>query len=247
MNVYTYDGTFDGLLTCIYESYYNNIKPDFIEKDSSYNDSLIDNKLFIQTDEVKASKVYNAIINKISEEALNRAYYTFLSELPDISNLIYKYIRLGFKLGSKLNLFYHNEYVFKTFRIQKKVTFECNRIYGFLRFKLIHDNFYYSSIEPDHNILTLIAPHFCERFKDQSFIIHDVKREYALFYNTIDWIIVPFSKDNYLKMSEINDPMDYQNMWKDYYKNISIKERYNPKLQRRMMPVRYWKHIDEMK
>ena len=34
-------------------------------------------------------------------------------------------------------------------------------------------------------------------------------------------------------------------MWKSYYDSMAIKERLNPELLRRCLPVRYWKHLPE--
>ena len=37
----------------------------------------------------------------------------------------------------------------------------------------------------------------------------------------------------------------FTQLWQDYYKSIAIKERENPKLLRRCLPVRYWKNLTE--
>ena len=38
---------------------------------------------------------------------------------------------------------------------------------------------------------------------------------------------------------------EYVDLWKCYFESTTIKERKNPKLQKRMMPLRYWKHLSE--
>ena len=38
----------------------------------------------------------------------------------------------------------------------------------------------------------------------------------------------------------------FQEMWRSYFKALTIKERKNPKLQRQHMPRRYWKYITEL-
>ena len=37
----------------------------------------------------------------------------------------------------------------------------------------------------------------------------------------------------------------FKQLWKTYFKAISIRERLNPRKQRNDMPVRYWKHLTE--
>ncbi|ETI99568.1 MAG: hypothetical protein Q611_LSC00264G0001, partial [Leuconostoc sp. DORA_2] len=38
---------------------------------------------------------------------------------------------------------------------------------------------------------------------------------------------------------------EYSSLWKCYFKSTTIEERKNLRLQRQMMPKRYWKHIFE--
>ena len=37
----------------------------------------------------------------------------------------------------------------------------------------------------------------------------------------------------------------FTRLWQDYYDSIAIKERENPRLLRRCLPVRYWKNLPE--
>ncbi|MGL5152900.1 MAG: DUF4130 domain-containing protein, partial [Clostridium sp.] len=39
---------------------------------------------------------------------------------------------------------------------------------------------------------------------------------------------------------------NYTDLWKEYFKSVTIKERTNPKLQKRMMPKRYWENLTEI-
>lgn len=72
MIVYMYDNTFEGLLTCIYEAYYSNIKPEAIYSKLMYEYNLIDNVIEIETNEKKYLKVYESIENKISKESFKK-------------------------------------------------------------------------------------------------------------------------------------------------------------------------------
>lgn len=245
MICYVYDGSFHGLLTSVYEAYYTRNKPEDIVRKEDFIFTLLTEPIFITTDEVKASKVYTAIKNKISEEALQNIFYAYLSEVEHSSFLIYEYIKLGFKLGSKVDLYLHNDTVLKIDNICKKVTNEAHRMVGFVRFDCINNNLYYSAIEPDHNILTLIAPHFAERLSNEKWIIHDLKRELAAMYNGSQWVISPLSKEQGEALSLSIENEFYQKLWIDYFNNIAVENRINPKLQKMHMPKRYWKHLTE--
>ena len=44
-----------------------------------------------------------------------------------------------------------------------------------------------------------------------------------------------------------NNNLFYEELWKEYFNNMAIESRKNPKAQKRSMPVRYWKHLTEIK
>ena len=104
------------------------------------------------------------------------------------------------------------------------------------------NGYYYATIEPDNDVLPLIAPHFASRFADQNFIIHDLKRQCAIFYNLEEWVIGPLPKEKQLK-SNCEDM--YASLWKDYFQAIAIKNRTNKKLQDSHVRSRYRKHLTE--
>ena len=58
---YIYDGSFDGLLTSIYEAYYRKEKIDDIVPEDSVEENFLVEKIYMETDREKAEKVYVAI------------------------------------------------------------------------------------------------------------------------------------------------------------------------------------------
>lgn len=245
--IYIYDGTFEGYMTAVYDSYYSQAKPSKIVSMDDYEPSLIDNIINIVSDSIKSDKVYSGIRNKISQNALMNVYHVFLSGIKNSDTLLYEYIKLGFKLGKEVDMHLHNDTVLNIHKISRKVSLEKHRMLGFVRFTKLLNDIYYSAISPDHNILSLIAPHFAERLQDQKWIIHDLRREIAVVYNAKEWVISAMPKDYIDIKKMIEDTEHYENLWKNYFTNIAIKERTNPKLQKLMMPVRYRAHLIEFK
>ena len=121
MRVFLHDLSFEGLLSAIYDAYYSPNKPERIYCRNFYRENLLDEVVDIKTDEVKFEKVFNAIKNKISKDSLNKIYLVFLSEYEESSNLIYDYIRMGFKLGKEVELHKNNDIVLNIDKISKKV------------------------------------------------------------------------------------------------------------------------------
>jgi probable DNA metabolism protein len=254
-NIFLYDGTFYGLLTVVYEIYYSHSIPVDIRLTSATSDcqeSFLGTDKPIITDSEKAEKVYNAISNKISPEALDEIYHAYLSDVKGKELVIYNYIKLGFKIGKAIDSHLYTEEVSALHKLVKKVTREVMNMVGFIRFTYIN-NFYYAVYEPDHNISELIAPHFADRFADQYFIIHDIRRNIAIIYDTKEWLLTSFHEAELqsLKTSSeelaSNNDICYEKLWKEYFVNVAIKERKNERQQKMHMPKRYWKNMLETK
>ncbi len=244
MTDYLYDGTFEGILTCIHHHYYTE-KASGIFHREAYQSSLLGGYMDVQTDEFKATVVYEAIEKKISSYDLKRIYKAYLSNDPQKETKILKYIELGFKTGPKISMLHGNPIVFDMQSIEKKISTETERMLQFVRFSVMQGNILYAQIEPDNDVVELTANHFCDRYRNEPFIIHDIKRNKALISYRNSWYISDFTEADVPQISE--DENSYRRLWKNYFDNIAIKERTNPRCQKSFMPVRYWKHLTEVK
>lgn len=243
MKSYIYDGSFNGLLTSIFEAYYKKDHLSDIVCEGHMQQDLLVQIIHIQTDDEKAKRVYDAIEAKISQKALKKVFFAYLSERPDHGMTILAYLQLGFKLGARVDSHLSNDTVLKISQIHDGVAKERHRMTGLIRFKELENGIFYAAIEPDNNIVSLLAPHFISRMRNENWVIHDLKRGIGILYNKKEWI---------MKDIEINDPLimskdeeGYQKLWQTYFKSIAIENKINPALQRKNMPMRYWKHLIE--
>ncbi len=244
MLYYIYDGSFTGLLSAIYEIYYRRQVPDALLAGGLDCPNLFAEEEIITTDESKAGKVYDAIDEKIGSRSLRNAYNAYLSEHPESPLWIYNYLDLGWKLGSRLDMLLTDERVRRIHSLSQKVGLEKHRMLGLLRFQLVQTNTYYAAIEPDSNIVELIAPHFATRMANQDWVIHDIKRNLAAIYNQKEWVSTPLTLQESLELTR--EEKYYQKLWQQYYAKIAVTSRINPRLQRQCMPQRYWKHLVEI-
>ncbi|MEG0332305.1 MAG: TIGR03915 family putative DNA repair protein [Clostridium sp.] len=238
--VYTYDGSFDGFLTCVYESYYNKW-PDNITCHEKYIVSFVDEEKYIEANKEKANKVKKSIKDKLSHTTYKIIYTVFLSSCDNKEKNLLNYIGLLFKYGNSINYHKQNPTIIYVDKIYARVKKEAHRFTGFVRFKDIQ-GVLYSKIEPDNNILELIASHFKDRFSNEKFIIHDAIRERAIIY---DGSSLRISEDFNINV-EIKIDDVYESLWRGYFKATNIKERENLKHQRGMMPKRYWSNLTEV-
>jgi probable DNA metabolism protein len=244
MLIYVYDGSFEGILTSVFEAFRRKEAPDAILPEDGLQMDMLAAYSHIRTDPAKSDRVYTSIWRNISEDALKNVYHTFLSEEPDAASLIYRYLKLGWKMGSRVDMFLTNDTVSRIMDITRRVGFEVHRMEGFVRFRQVGDGIFYSQISPDYNIVELLAPHFAERLSDQKWIIHDVRRESAALYNLKEWIVSEFSA------ADVPDTTDeeklYSKLWKRFFTTLEIPSRRNPRLQRQLLPRRYREHLTEM-
>lgn len=64
MIVYLFDGSFEGFLTCIYYSYYNNKKPELFIDKNFYMPNFTYELIEIETEKDKYERVYSSLEKK---------------------------------------------------------------------------------------------------------------------------------------------------------------------------------------
>jgi probable DNA metabolism protein len=247
---YLYDESFEGFLCCVFRHYYQE-KAEGIFPQTRYQGNLLRAHSIVETDEEEASRVYEAIERKISAHDIKRVYMTFRSSLQGKEMHLLRYIRLGFKEGARIRSLFGNPVVFTVQQAERKVVHEVHRMCGFARFSEVarssdaaEKSILYASMEPDHDIVEFLAPHFCDRFKHEAFIIHDKRREKALVYAAGDRYITDFDDADALVGTEAETL--YRKLWREYFNAAAIRERSNSRCQRNFMPTRYWKNLTEM-
>lgn len=246
---YLYDGSFDGLLTCIYYHYYRQ-PADGIYLQDLYQPALMTDFNIVSSEPALAARVYEAIEKKISAASLSRVYDTFLSSAGQKENLILNYLRLGFRMGSRVDLYHTHPAVYPLHKVSRQVTCEVHRFLGLLRFSDT-GRFLYAGLSPDHHILPLIADHFADRMAGERWILHDQKRKLAVVYSGSNqqacaerqWYLTDFPYD--WKPSLAKEEQYLQELWQLYFHHISIETRSNPRLQTQFVPRRYRQHLVE--
>ena len=249
---YIYDGTFEGLLSAILEALARKEMPDQILTEVRLVPNLFLETRTIKTDNVKTERLLTIIMQRLPEAALKDLIYCFLAEEKDIEIDILCYLKMA--IQSKVNIEHNlaNCNVFRIRKISDRVIKELQRYWGIVRFRKLDDGLYYAPIEPDYNIVSLLGPHFTKRFSDQQWLIHDVKRNLAIYYQLgkCTPVTIPeadagqaraVDQSSYLSPEEFL----FQNLWRTYFKNIAITGRINPKLQKQHLSGRYWKYLVE--
>ena len=241
--VYVYDGTFEGFLCCVYNFYYNRLKPVQIVSQAEFEPSFYENYI-VETDYEQAYRVRFAIEEKISHGNLEFLTDCFLTSLEEKEMYMLKYIVKGFKVGGRIINNISDDDVNALWKAHRHLKKERHDYCGLVRFYKAGD-VYISKINPKDRILPLITWHFVQRFHTQNFMIYDETHGQALIYYDKAYKII-YVDD--VKLPEVDDDeLSMQKLWKHFYDTIAIKERYNPKCRMSFMPKRRWENLPEMK
>ena len=98
--IYQYDGSFEGLLCCVFESYTKKERPTAILRDGDDEPSLFEIRA-VMTDRAHAQRIYRSLYKRSPEVGpfLRRA---FLTCLPDKEMAIYRFIVKFYREGAPL-------------------------------------------------------------------------------------------------------------------------------------------------
>ena len=250
MLYFLYDNTFDGLLTCVFDAFYRKQFPEKIVAESTQL-PLFSETFAVITDAEKAERVLAGLQKKLSPSAVQMLFVCFLAEKEEVPTWIFNYMSKALVSEKSIELNFADNDVLELSKIYRKIQREAERIRQFVRFQKTADGIFFAVFEPLYNVLPLVSEHFEDRFADQQWIVYDLKREYGLYYNLEKTEIVRFENLNISPTGQLSlDKLDeyelaFQQLWKDYFKSITIKERLNPKLHRQNMPKRFWKYLTE--
>ncbi len=239
---YVYDGSFEGFLSLVFESWRKKELPAMVFPAGSELMTLFPS-YYIETDDEKALRVEKGIIKAAGADAFCNVEQCFLSCAAQKELLLLDYIRLCIGQGTKVLSMLADD----TVHAVEKAAFACAReghLYkGFARFS-VHGDVMTAVIEPKNSILPLIADHFCERYHAESFIIYDKTHGSALIFSKRNSAIVP--AEGFEPPRADTSEIEARRLWKLFYDTIAIEQRDNPRCRMSMMPKRFWSRLTEM-
>lgn len=243
MTTYFFDGTKNGLLTCIFESFYEKRIPDDVTTEC-VQCGLLDEIVTIKTDNEKAERVYKCLKNCKTKYLVADFNLTFRSGEKKRFKVLFDYLNVAI---SNKNIDVSKAFALPEIQaftdLKNRIYTETHRFKGFLRFMETEKGFYYACYEPDNDITELLVPHFTARLQSP-FIIHDIKRNILALCDGKRYKILD-GGDNGVTVFMSESEEIFLDLWQQYYKSINIEERKNLRQMRNYMPERYWKNLSE--
>ena len=250
MQLLVYDGSFAGILCAVFDVFEYKFKDVRLALADTHSGLLFGQVHTVITDEARAARVWTGLSKRVSARGLTQLRLAYLSEQPDIADILVHYIQYIFTSTTAVETDFSHPAVLSVSQIARKVNREKHRMEAFIRFQLTTDQIYYAVIEPDFNVLPVIANHFKERFADQDWLIYDAKRKYGLHYNKQELTVATITFEGPVQGKDISAAYEasetlYQELWRRYFNKTNIEARKNTRLHIRHMPLRYWKYLVE--
>jgi len=252
MTTLLYDGTFEGLLTAVFEVYeYKFDAAEIIAKENYQNQTIFTEHHEVFTNTEKADRVEKKLEKNLGKKGVSQLLRVYLSEKEQAERLILSAIQLSLQFSTENILEnFGNPDILDIAKINKSISREVHRMHAFVRFEKLQDGVFFAKIEPDFNVLPLIVTHFKSRYRDQKWMIYDLKRHYGIFYDLeeVQFFEPAFEQTQQMKKTENilhEEEIQYQKLWQRYFFKTNIPERKNMKLHVQSLPKRYWKYLTE--
>jgi len=239
--IYRYDGSFDGLLCCVFESYAQKETPAEIITPAAPVTLLPAKE--IATDRDRAKRVLASVPEKMGPEALDFVRQAFLTCLPQKEMYILRFLQLGYRYGPAVLNRLADASIQPLIKAVNHLKRESHLLKGFLRFS-VFNGVLAAEMEPKNCVLPLLAEHFCTRYREERFLIMDRTHGLALVYQ-------PYRYD-ILAVEELALPapdaaeQSCRELWRTFYDAIEVPGRHNPRCRMSHMPQRYWKYMTEL-
>ena len=238
--VYCYDGSFDGFLCCIFESYAKHEVLTTINSDEDSEPTLYPTRRIV-TDREHARRVYRKI-RQLSPAAADLVRRGFLTCMPDMELHLYHLVAKLLREGPGFLRNLSDETLYPVLKAVRFLGAEAEKLRGFVRFSDFN-GVLGSEIEPKNRILPVLRGHFCSRYQNEKFFIYDRTHREAMFYADGKAVILPLEHFQMAPPDETE--ASYRQLWKRFYDTIAIRERENPRCRMTHMPKRYWNTMTE--
>ncbi len=237
---YHYDGSFDGFLSCVFDSYAHKEIPAGFYPGEDGICSLFNSRT-VPTDPDHAARVLREVA-ALSPEAAVLLRRGFLTCLPEKELHLFRLTAKLLREGPGFLRDRSDGTLFPVIRAVQHLNGEVHLLKGFVRFSDL-GGVLGGEIEPKNRVLPVLGGHFAARFHNERFFLYDRTHKEALFHVPGQSVIRPLADFQMAPPDEAEARCRL--LWKRFYDTIAIKERENPRLRMSNMPKRYWGTMTE--
>ncbi len=242
--IYCYDGSFNGFLCGVFESFLCHELP-FDLRPPQRDEPTLYPLREIVTDAAMAQRVLRSFRPKLGAKAEQMIMRDFLSGREDKEILLLRFLHFAYDIGpGAIQMMGHPD-VAPMYEMARSLDWEVDKFQGFVRFEE-NDGMLGAVIHPKNHILPLIQGHFCARLPEENFVIYDATHSEALLY-----------KEHHAELLVLDSPLalpppdkkeaEYQQLWKRFYDTLAIESRRNERCRQTHCPKRFWSDLTELR
>ncbi len=233
--VYEYDGSYEGFLCCIYESYVNKEFPIAFAGNEEFPVLTLYPVRRVETDLTHSSRILRSIESR-SNRAARLLYRAFHTCMADREACLYRFVRKLYADGPQFLRRTSDEACFPLYKAVRHLSGELEKLRGFVRFSDF-GGILGAEIEPKNRVLPFLRGYFCSRYANESFFLYDRTHGELLLYSGGRSRIV--QADSLTLAPPDEQETRYRKLWKTFFDTVAIADRYNPRCQNTFLPKRY--------
>lgn len=181
--ILVYDGSFEGLMCCIFTLYEQKIPVFRLARIGEPLGELFAQTIQVKSNKAQAQRVWSGIKRKSSNISLERIELAYLSEIRGEDHTIIRYVQ--YLIDSKKNIEDNLSHpvVQRLNDVVKMLHREKQLVKEKIRFQTLMNDIKYNIIEPNYNVLPLLKDYLLQKYAKQKWIVYDIRRNKGLFYN----------------------------------------------------------------
>lgn len=248
--VYVCSDTITGMYSALYDAWRENRNTDAgIALKGQIQQKLFCDYRVVQEDEKKALCLERMIQKNLGHNAYWYIWHALLADSAEKAEAVFRTLQEARRIKDSRKIMEHlgNPDVAKVFELSRKVLNEAHQYKEFVRFRELENKVLFSEIRPRAQILLCLSDHFANRFPLENWMIYDATHEIMLFHQAgKNGEIILEGKPDVGAVCRVSESeKTYEQLWKGFFDSISIRERYNPELQRTHLPLRYREYMPE--
>lgn len=190
---FAYDGSAEGLMSCVFHSYACHVVPQDIARKDLVQPRLDQEIVDIPTNIDQAFRVRRGIVRCGGRQVWKQCLYTTASDDPKAPYAAFRFIRQLFDVNARVcrkckrrsecrrpcskNEGPHildewaNPHVEDVLKISRSVANEINRMHELIRFSHLDSDIWFARCNPNANVVPFLMSWFAPRFNTQRFLI----------------------------------------------------------------------------
>lgn len=233
--VYEYDGSFEGFLCCVYESYVNKEFPIAFAGNEEFPVLSLYSVCSVEADLAHSSRVMRSI-TALSPRAARLLYRAFHTCMADKEACLYRFVQKLYAEGPQFIRRPSDDTCLPLFKAVRHLSGELEKLRGFVRFS-DYSGVLGAQIRPKNHVLPFLSNHFCSRYANEKFFLYDCTHGELLLYSAGHSRIV--RADSLTLAPPDEQEAQYRKLWKTFFDTVAIEERRNPRCQNTFLPKRY--------